>query len=238
VSGSRLQHEIEETAAWAASIEERLEGKTWEEDSDLYDKYLASKTVWETYGKAPDIDTDLFYSPRGGCWSGERHRFIPIIAMNGILGPALNDLEEYIEEIIDDHDDILFNKLYMEEFIRKVRGYDILSGDLYLLEFIADRYPDQKDRVLYLASRIDPPEINDSGLVCSSDGTPLGNGIYGSVNIPLRNFHYNQDERRELALKGELSLSHVGKLKARRNAFYNFSDNEGLGWSQIKLIDD
>src|SRR3989344_4288760 len=209
----------------------------------LVKSHIEHVDIWSSYGKAPNIDPEHFNVDR----SYTRHElssyaFLPIIAIGNVLDEAdlSNVVIGEVARILgaQNKPETLFTDAYLRACMDKVLGYKVVSGNLHLPLFTPternDRY--KKEAVLYFTSASQTPSINKEGLICSPDGKPISREIYGSVEIPARGLHYNQDERRDVALKGELDLSLVGKLTAHRNAFHQFSWDSRLSWSKLGLV--
>jgi len=236
---ARINSEIEEAHVRRCELYESLGipiNPTTLQDAEIRN-FLLNRVLWSVYGEAPSIDPDLFdHTYLRSSHPHPNHAYIPLLAVGDVLEVnSSNNIKDEIGRILGNQnkDEALFIDSYLGEFMSKVLRHKVFSGDLYLVQFTPTENQDRfrKEALLYFTSAGQKPTINNDGLICLPDGKPIPNQIYTSDLLGL---HYSQDQRRNVALKGNLDLSYVGKLTAHRNAFYKA--DEPFSWSRLGLL--
>lgn len=177
----------------------------------------------------------------------KNYAFIPIISIESVLGVSMKkDITAILQKLnISGEEENNFAEMHLKTAFEKVLGYKTVSGDIYFVQFTCtDKRYSKKcetlktESILFLSYPDAPPFIDEKGLICCNNGVHIPRNLYGSEEIPLHDLHYNQDERRDIALKGELTIKHVGTLTMCQNAFHKFSMHENFWWAQLGLLYD
>jgi hypothetical protein len=238
VSPNRLEEEVmkvKESESLKAAVAKRAASPDHE------------SVFWINHGDSIQIDEEDFnHDYLRTCGAIINYPYIPILGVGDVLKFTKTDafMAEQIHEALNPFEDLFsghtqpFVEHNLREFVAKIRGYLNFAGDLHLLSFSPEDETGNRETLLYFTPPDGVLQPNENGIICL-DGKPISRDVYANIDGGLlMGFYYNQDERRGVALKGEITLTPLGKMTVQRNAFYPDHFDKQFAFGKLILLYD